>query len=330
MAILATQRVLTLDYWKMACDIRAGDILFNRFGDPVTVTLVQEYRAQACYEVVFNDGLSVRGDDKLILPIETEKYRSRTRQYKGKRKFTRPLKLLTAEHLRSNPLTGRENRKLYSVPTTAPIKLPTQPLPVPPFVFGFWFFNHRKDQTMQAPLQHTLFVDEKFKDAGYRLLKTQPRSAAQPRFTTAPTVAQHLAPFIPTKIPNNYLLASPEQRQDLLMGILHAKKNRYIKNEDRFQFTSKHEVLARQVQMLAESLGCKTNLSFEPTEKKFVLSIKTRLKLTDEQTPRPIKLRQGWRLISAVKEIQPQACVHIQTNGADGSFLVGEGFIACH
>lgn len=330
MAILATERVLTLDYWKMACDIRVGDILFNRFGDLVTVTLVQEYRAQTCYEVMFNDGLSVRGDDKLILPIETEKYRSRVRQYQGKRRFRRPLKLLTAEDLRSSPLTGRENRKLYSVPAAFPLKLPTQPLPVPPFVFGFWFFNHRKDQSMQAPRQHAEFVDEKFKEAGYLPLKSRPRSAAQPRFRTQPSVAQHLAPFIPTKIPNNYLLASPEQRTELLQGILHARKNRYNAKRDRFQFTSKHEVLARQVQMLAESLGCKTNLSFEPIEKKFVLWIKTRLKLTEDQVPRPIKVRQNWRLISAVAEIKPQACVHIQTDGPEGSFLVGEGFIACH
>ena len=183
---------------------------------------------------------------------------------------------------------------------------------------------------MQAPLQHTLFVDEKFKDAGYRLLKTQPRSAIEPRFKTHPPVLQHLAPFTPTKIPNNYLLASPEQRIELLQGILHAKKNRYIKNEDRFQFTSKRELLAKQVQMLAESLGCKTSLNFERTEKKFVLSIKTRLKLTAEQTPKPLKVRQNYRFVTQIAKIQPQACVHIQTNGAESSFLVGEGFIACH
>jgi hypothetical protein len=330
MAILATQRVLTLDYWKMACDVRAGDILFDRLGNPVTVTLVQEYRAQRCHMVVFNDGLSVKGDNKLILPLEDERYRKRLRAYKQKRKFTRPLKQWTVDELLEKPLTGRENRKLYSVPTAAPLKLPTQPLPVPPFVFGFWFFNHRKDQTMQAPSQHTFFVDEKFKDAGYKLLKTRPRSATEPRFRTQPTVQQHLAPFIPTKIPNNYLLASPEQRQELLMGILHARKNRYIKNEDRFQFTSKHEVLAKQVQMLAESLGCKTALEYKTTEQKFVLSIKTRLKLMDHQTPKTIKLRQNYRFVTDIQEIQPQACVHIQTNGPDGSFLVGEGFIACH
>jgi hypothetical protein len=216
------------------------------------------------------------------------------------------------------------------VPTTAPIKLPTQPLPVPPFVFGFWFLNHRKDQSMQAPLQHATHVDEKLKDSGYKLIKTRPKSAAQPRFRTSPPVLQHLAPFVPTKIPNNYLLASPEQRLELLQGILHARKNRYIKKHDRFQFTSYKELLAKQVQMIAESLGCKTSLNYKPTEKKYVLSIKTRLKLMEEQTPRPIKMRQAWRLISAIEEIQPQACVHIQTDGPDGSFLVGEGFIACH
>lgn len=330
MAILATQRVLTLDYWKMACDVRAGDILFDRLGNPVTVTLVQEYRAQTCYMVVFNDGLSVRGDDKLILPLEDERYRKRLRAYKQKLKFTRPLKQWTVDELLEKPLTGRENRKLYSVPTTAPLKLPTQPLPVPPFVFGFWFFNHRKDQTMQAPSQHTLFVDEKFKDAGYRVIKTQPRSATEPRFRTSPTVQQHLAPFIPTKIPNNYLLSSPEQRQELLQGILHARKNRYIKKHDRFQFTSHHELLAKQVQMLAESLGCKTTLNYKPTEQKFVLSIKTKLKLMEEQTPKTIKLRQNYRFVMDIQKIQPQACVHIRTDGPDGSFLVGEGFIACH
>ena len=330
MAILATERVLTLDYWKMACDIRVGDILFNRLGDPVTVTLVQEYRAQACYEVVLNDGLSVKGDDKLILPIETEKYRNRAREYQGKRRFRRPLKLFSVEQLRSGPLTGRENRKLYSIPAAFPLKLPHQTLPVPPFVFGFWFFNHRKDQSMRAPLQHAEFVDEKFKDAGYRLVKTQPRSAAQPRFRTVPPVIKHLVPFVPTKIPNNYLLASPEQRMELLQGILHARKNRYIAKEDKFQFTSMSELLSKQVQMLAESIGCKTSLIYKPTERKFVLSIKTKLQLMQNQKSKPLKVRQNYRFIAQIYEIKPQACVHIQTDGPEGSFLVGEGFIACH
>ena len=33
--------------------------------------------------------------------------------------------------------------------------------------------------------------------------------------------------------------------------------------------------------------------------------------------------------IKEILEIQPQSCVHIETDGEDGTILVGEGFIAC-
>ena len=59
MAILATQRVLTLDFWKLANDIVPGDYLFDRNGRPVKVTLVQKYMAQECYEVTMSDLFSL-------------------------------------------------------------------------------------------------------------------------------------------------------------------------------------------------------------------------------------------------------------------------------
>ena len=86
----------------------------------------------------------------------------------------------------------------------------------------------------------------------------------------------------------------------------------------------------KQVQYLAESLGCKTSLTYREDYAEYTLFIKTRLKLMESQTPKPIKVRQAARLIMDVYEIEPQGCVHIETDGPDGSFLVGEGFIACH
>ena len=90
MAILQTTPILTLDYWKLAADITVGDIVFDRHGKPVKVKVVQNYRAPRCYEVTFNDHLTIAGDDHLILPIETKKYRDRADKYKGKYKFRRP------------------------------------------------------------------------------------------------------------------------------------------------------------------------------------------------------------------------------------------------
>ena len=65
MAILATERVLTLDYWKFAYDLVEGDVVFDRLGQPATIKLIQQYRAQSCYEVQLIDGLTVAGDEHL-------------------------------------------------------------------------------------------------------------------------------------------------------------------------------------------------------------------------------------------------------------------------
>ena len=70
MAILANQKVLTLDYWKAARNLQPGDYVFDKDGKIVQIKLVQEYRAQQCYEVMFNDYLSVAGDQHLGFLVE--------------------------------------------------------------------------------------------------------------------------------------------------------------------------------------------------------------------------------------------------------------------
>lgn len=322
MAILATEKVLTLDYWKKAGDLKVGDIVFDHLGKPARIKLIQHYRATNCYEVLFNDKSTIAGDKHLTLPVESENYRKQVRKYKGVRRFRRKLARTSIEKLLTVPLTGREGRKEYSVPTTEALKLAHQDLPVPPFIFGFWFFSRHKDQTMTAPPEFRDFVLEKFKDYGYIPTK-------KTRFSTTPSIFSHLAPTIPYKIPNNYLLASPEQRKELLSGIMCSKPRKYNKQSGTFRFTSKNRIIAQQVQYLAESLGCKTSIMGDNTKHYHTVFIRTKLPLVPNQTIKPIKVRQLWRLIAEIYEITPQACVHIETDGENSTFLVGEGFIAC-
>lgn len=330
MAILATERVLTLDYWKFAYDLVEGDVVFDRLGQPATIKLIQQYRAQNCYEVQLIDGLTVAGDEHLRLPLENKKYRDRANLHMGRRKFSRPLSLTPIAKLLDTPLKRPDTRLEYSIPTAGSLQLPHKDLPVPPFVFGFWFFNHRKNQMLTPPAGTQAFIHEKFKDAGYIITEKWHRPRGLTTFITNPTIRSHLLPNIPTSIPNNYLLSSATQRLELLSGIMHSKRSLYNQKFDRFRLTSKNKLLMKQVQYLAESLGCKTSLTYREDFKEYTLFIKTRLKLMESQTPKPIKVRQAARLIMDVYEIEPQGCVHIETDGPDGSFLVGEGFIACH
>ena len=88
MALTANEKVLTLDYWKLANKVEVGDYVFDRLGKPVRVTKVQQYRSENCYKVIFGDKFSVTGDLSLGFPIENNRFRRGTREHKGKRAFT--------------------------------------------------------------------------------------------------------------------------------------------------------------------------------------------------------------------------------------------------
>ena len=83
MAILATEKVLTLDFWKSANKLQVGDYVFDHSGKPVKVKLVQEYHSSDCYQITFNDYLTAAGDSKFGFLVETPKYRRRIADYKA-------------------------------------------------------------------------------------------------------------------------------------------------------------------------------------------------------------------------------------------------------
>lgn len=329
MAITATTKILTLDYWKPASQLEVGDYVFDRKGNLVRVTLAQQYQGIECYEVTFNDYLTISGDSKLALPTENLKYRNRLHTYKGKRQFRRPLRPLTIEQLVTTPLLDHRNRKTLSVPTANPLQLPHRDLPVPPFLFGFWFFAQRSTGNMAPARGTSELVHQKFQDHGYKVTTHAQMTTGEFDFTCEPSIYRQLIPNIPKQIPNNYLLASDEQRWDLLSGIVCAKNRQYNKKEDKFRVTSTNYEIVRRVQLLAETLGCRTNCQIDPSMGNYTVWFKSKVKIHPDQSSPPLKVHYGRRYITKVSTIPSQLCVHIETDGEDGTILAGEGFIPC-
>ena len=328
MAILANEKVLTLDYWKPASKLQVGDYVFDRNGLIVQVKLVQEYRASECFEVTFNDHLRMAGDNKLGFLVETPKYRKRTYEYKHVQPFRRPLKRFTTEGLDLLELKDDRNRHIFSVPTAKPLTLPHQDLPVPPFIFGFWFFNQRAHGKLAAPPNTSEFVHEKFRDHGYKVQLGRLINTGEHEFDTIPSVRSQLIPNPPTKIPENYLLASAEQRTELLSGILYAKSRQYSKSNDKFRITSYHYGTILQLQGLVESLGHRSTVIYDDTYRYYTIYFKSRTKLTQEQNSPKVRVHQARRYVTKISSIPAQMCVHIETTAPDNTILVGEGFIA--
>lgn len=329
MAILATEKVLTLDWWKPASKLTVGDYVFDKDGQIVQIKLVQQYYSENCSRVTFNDHLSLAGDNHLTFMVEDLKYRNRTYEYVGRFKFRRPLKPRTVTELKTSPLRDKRDRLAYSVPTTRPLRLPHQTLPVPPFVFGLWFFNRKGNGRLSVQAKYHDAVTQRLKDHGYKVILGAKRQGGRQEFTISPSVESQLAPNIPSKIPNNYLLADPEQRLELLQGILVAKPAQYNAKTDTFRFSSLHLPTTTQIQCLVESLGNKTRLDTHNINGTHQLIFKSRLPLVADQVSPPIKVHIARRYIREVTPEHPQMCVHVQTTSEDGTILVGEGFIPC-
>jgi len=328
MAILATEKVLTLDYWKPAYKLQVGDYVFDRNGKVLKIKLIQEYRADDCYEVEFDDALHVSGDHNLSFMVETRKYRQRLIDYKGVNKFRRPLAHTKLQNLLENPLTGQDNRKNFSVPTTQPVVLPHQDLPIPPFLMGFWFFTKKGQGLYAVSAKNCDAVKEKLRDYGYKTKHYQKTKRGGEQFYIIPSVESHLIPNIPKQIPNNYLLASVEQRIDLLSGVIMAKQGQYNETYDTFQVTSQHLPTVMQIQGLVESLGSKTKLLHRPQLGNYTLYFKSKHPLVPYQRSKPVKVHHARRYITKISSIPAQLCVHVETTGDDNTILVGEGFIS--
>jgi hypothetical protein len=321
MAILSNQKILTIDYWKPANKLQVGDYVFDKNGNPVKIKLVQEYYSTNCYQITFDDHLTAAGDEKLGFLVETPKYRKRLAEYKGRFKFRRPLKFIPIRDLLTTPLKTKSERWAISIPTTQPIVLPNQPLAIPPFVFAYWFVNRKKHNHMTFINKNVEYITQKFKDAGYKVNKKYSY------FSVTPSIESQLIPNLPKQIPTNYLMASPEQRMELLQGIIHAKSRQYSSKIDRFRVTSVSYSFISQVQELVESLGMKTTLT---QTKGYTISFKSRHKIIENQRSPKMRIHVDRRYIRSVLPIQDQMCVYIETDGQDNTILVGEGFIPCH
>jgi hypothetical protein len=320
MAIIATQKVLTLDYWKFADKLEVGDYVFNKDGKIVTITKIHKYFSEECYEVIFNDHVTMQGDKHLGFLLETHHYRKQAGKYKGRYPFKNKLKFTKLEDLIDLSLRNNNKRLEYSVPMVEPLEFPSQSHAVPAFIFAYWFFNTKLIPAKEAEE----LIYQKFKDYGYKIYT---HWKTKLRMQLTPTIESQLAPFIPTRIPENYLMGSVEERTNFLSGVIYAKPKQYKRNEDAFVIHEKHLSTALRLQNLIESLGISCILD-KNIRGQYILSFKTNLRLIEWQKPKVTRKHYARRYIKAIKPIQSQMCVHIETSEEDNSLVVGEGYIA--
>ena len=329
MAILANTPVPTANGWVRAKDLQQDDIVFDQDGQPQKVLLVQEYTPRECYAVELDDGLTIEGDAKLTLRLETRKYRGRISEYQNhkstryRKQFRRPLVERQVAVLSSEPLVRPDGRIEYSVPNCLPVQYSTRDLPVPPYVLGIWIASITPLGRMwlrNKPLNKMRSI---FRGYGFSIT-TRKHKNGLTLFDIRPSVRDSFlfaGHSIPTDIPSIYTDSSVEQRIELLKGLIDGGAIQGSEKGQTFVMRQANYPYIRKIQGLVESLGIKTTLQTPEKRTYYTLRFTTDIIFGQEK---PKKTRFTRRFVKNVVEIEPKPCVHIET---PNQILVGEGYI---
>ena len=322
MALAATMSIPTSTSWVKVGDLMGGDVLFDHLGQPTTIKTIQHYTPAECYEVEFDDGLTIRGDKHLTFQLQDRIWRNCLTRYvnypatRKRRPFTRPLITKVVEEISPIRIGARLN---YSVPNCLPVQYGHRDLPVPPYVFGVWFASLTPKGRMWVRDKPINKMQRVFRNYGY-FIKTRKHKNGLTMFDIRPSIRDSFlfaGLSIPTSLPFYYLDGSPFQRTEFLEGLIDGGFVKKSKNSDLYTAKNANYHLLRKIQGLIESLGVKTTLYTPTTTPSYTLKFRIKEDFS-------VLYGTNRRFVTKITKIPPQPCVHIDTGT---QFLVGEGYI---
>lgn len=255
--------ILTPTGWVPIEDLRPGDAVIGSSGTASRVTAVSEPVVRPLFRVTLNDGAWVDADDDHLWTVITKRGVRHT---------------LTTKALRQRSLS-----RLY-LPEVAAVQHPERDLPIPPYMLGalladgslhasraiVWTKNIPEvaEEVRRSAAEggwDLLDVSVEGYARRYRFVHPQDdRRAPNGQRSRLGSLLQGLGLRVPSAekfIPADYLLASEQQRRDLLAGLMDGDGRLSAKGAPQYHSTS--ERLARGVQQLAWSLGESATIWFK-------------------------------------------------------------------
>lgn len=228
--------VLTTKGWKRHGDLQVGDYVFGEDGLPKRVEWNSGvYKCESQF-VNFADGFSLiaaRQHEWLIYADRDD--------HKGRR----------LERLETQEIFSRRHRRSPFIPADAIIDMPEADLPIDPYLLGVWLGDGNsydkwitcgsEDIDLLRPLAVEIKEDKTAFRVHLRGLETKE--------------LRKLGVLFNKHIPMSYLLASFQQRQELLRGLMDT--DGCVNTRGTCEFTQKEGRLAEDMYVLLRTLGYK-------------------------------------------------------------------------
>lgn len=333
--------ILTSKGWKTMKTLEIGDKVFDKEGNLCNITVKSGIHYNPCYKIKFDNAESIVSDiDHRWLVSFKLSYKSKNHPDGYKHQVMTTIELKTY-------LDSIEKRTTANIPkilNAKPLNIKKTNLPLDPYLLGAWLGDGSKDcgiitQATDSPLW------EELKARGYEIgenLNHDPERKGVDMRTifNIRGILNSLGVLNNKHIPEQYLLASYEDRLDLLRGLMDTDGYFHPKRK-RFVMTTSFDWQMEGMKQLLASLGCKPSIFREVHKcdgKEFLgwnINFNTNnfnpfLIRNQEIGIVSIKDNNSFRNIESIEEVEmvPTQCIAVDS--PSHTYLAGHSLIVTH
>lgn len=240
--------ILTTCGWKTMGTLTLEDVVFDKDGNPTKILHISEEHHNPCYEIKFDNGDSLIADEDHRWLITFSRMGKNVE------------KVMTTKELHN--WVNNKPRKTYNIPrimNAKPLNIEYRELPIDPYVLGVWLGDGSKSCGIITNVRESLWNEVKRR--GFQISDNLNKNGAEMRTIYGLRGKLSKIGVLNNKhIPADYLLASYEQRLDLLRGLMDTD-GFFHKRRKRFVMETSQKWQAVEFAQLLSSLGFKPTVS---------------------------------------------------------------------
>lgn len=323
--------------FKKAKDVIVGDYLFGSDGKPVRVTGVSDVHHLPCYNITFNDKVSIVTDSEHQWTVYERKNSKRVERV-----------ISTLEMFKQGVwIDDIVRRTRFAIPLAKPIEYEEQDLLVHPYILGLWLGDGTSREASISVGELDLeAVVNKIHSLGVPTTIYKNRSVYTVRLTDGNRKVQHgisiqaklkkLGVINNKHIPSNYLSCSVSQRLDLLRGLMDSDGCSYKKVN---AFYNNNVDLCRGVVELIHSLGGRGKIfpkvtklngkTYNSYQVIFQLPMSA-FYLKRKQSSERLLGKRPYRYIIDIQEVSSEPTVCFTVDSEDSLYIASKSYIVTH
>lgn len=252
--------ILTSNGWSTMGELKVGDKVFDKDGNLCNITVKSGIHHNPCCKINFDNAESIIADidHRWLVSFKLQKPTKKNPDgYKHKVMTTMELKVYL------DSLEKRTTQNIPKILNAKPLNIEKSKLPLDPYLLGVWLGDGSKNcgvitQATNSPIW------EELRSRGYEIgenLNHDPERKGVDMRTVygIRKILNYINVLNNKHIPEMYLLASYEDRLDLLRGLMDTDGYFHPKRK-RFVMTTSFDWQMEGMKQLISSLGCKVSV----------------------------------------------------------------------